>query len=141
MTHRTRRAARSNRGQALVELALVSPVLLGLLCAVLHLGTLLFFQIQLDTAIRSAGLFASYHPELDESIAEALRSSVPQFVARDSVTLEVTTPGTRSQGDPLVLRARCVIPFLEALPTRTIFGLPTVVAAEGTICILAQSGQ
>lgn len=129
------------RGQALVEVALSMPLLLGLLSATVHFGILFFAQVQLDTGIRAASLFAAYHPEADGPIETALMASLPEFMAAETVTLRITTSGTRSQGDPLVIHARCSIRLLEALPTRLLFKMPTDIAAETTTCILVQSGR
>lgn len=61
MSYQTR-ARRSGRGQALVELALIAPVLLVLLVGAAQVGAILYAQVQVDTATREASRIAALEP-------------------------------------------------------------------------------
>jgi len=59
---RSRRAARRSRGQSIVELAIISPVVLLLLAAAIDLGRLFYSQITIANAAREGALAAAQEP-------------------------------------------------------------------------------
>lgn len=66
----------SQRGQALVELAIVTPLLLLLLCGAVDGGRILFTYIALQDAVHEGALFYSYEPTASLAAVEArVRSS------------------------------------------------------------------
>ena len=59
---RGRRASRRTRGQSIVELAIISPVVLLLLAAAIDLGRLFYSQITIANAAREGALAAAQEP-------------------------------------------------------------------------------
>lgn len=57
------RGQRCQRGQALVELALVAPIILVLLLGTAQVGAILYGQITVDTTAREGARSASYNPD------------------------------------------------------------------------------
>jgi hypothetical protein len=128
------------KAQALVELVLAMPLVMGLVCAVLHFGIMCTLQGQLDAGLRAAAMFAAYHPEDDAAILAAMKSALPDFVGSDEIEMTATTPGTRSRGDALILTVRCRILLLEALPMASFLNVPCAIGARTTTCILVGNG-
>ena len=62
-----KRFRRSEKGQALVECALVRPLLLALLCGIIDFGWLYYNQITLNNAAREGARYAVVHydPTID----------------------------------------------------------------------------
>ena len=56
-----KRFLKSERGQAMVEFALVLPVLLALLCGIIDFGWLYYNQITLNNAAREGARYAVIH--------------------------------------------------------------------------------
>lgn len=54
---------RRQRGQALVELAIVAPIIMVLLLGTAQVGAILYGQITVDTAAREGARSASYNPD------------------------------------------------------------------------------
>ena len=54
---------RHRRGQALVELALVAPIIMVLLLGTAQVGTILYGQISVDTAAREGARAAASYPD------------------------------------------------------------------------------
>lgn len=63
----TRPAARSSRGQALVETALILPILLILLLGAIDFGRLFFGWVNLNQAVRIGANYAATHPNMTTS--------------------------------------------------------------------------
>jgi hypothetical protein len=57
---------RSRRGQALVEFALVAPLLFAVLAAIITFGIGIFYQQQLANAAREAARYAAIHSETSQ---------------------------------------------------------------------------
>jgi Flp pilus assembly protein TadG len=135
--------ARARRGQALVELAMLLPLLVLLFCAVLHFGILFYLQIMLEEGVREASLWASYNPSSDAKILQVVRSSLPSFVNQNDLFPEVTSlnpdgtaPGSRSVGDMLRISIRYEIQLLKDLPFGALLPIPTRVNSMVTIPIV-----
>jgi len=56
-----RKLRRSEKGQAMVEFALVLPILLLILCGILDFGWLYFNQLTLNNAAREGARYAAIH--------------------------------------------------------------------------------
>lgn len=96
---RRARAARGQRGQATVELALALPLAVIILAALFEIGLLVTDQVRLVNAAREATRVAVVDPDPDE-VHEAARSS-----GLDSIELTITPrPEERVQGEPLTVK-------------------------------------
>lgn len=74
----TRGAARRSdhaRGQALVELALVLPLLLLMFMGLVDIGRIVFTYIALEDAVQEGALYASYEPVPASAIIARVRTS------------------------------------------------------------------
>jgi Flp pilus assembly protein TadG len=102
-------SVRSEKGQAMVEFALVLPLLILILCGILDFGWIFFHQILVNNAAREAARYSSIHLYDDgavndddtaaaQSAAKASSSVLPDTmrvsltVSDDSVTVTVTSP-------------------------------------------------
>lgn len=64
-----------NRGQALVEVALITPFLLVVIMGTIDIGRLLFASVALEEAAQEGALYAAYEPCSTPAIEERVRSS------------------------------------------------------------------
>ena len=124
-------------GQALIEMALILPILILFLCAVMHFGILFYTQIGLETAAREAALYAAYHPLNDTAIRTVAMNSLPSLVHRETVIYKTIFTPTRSKGDPLTIQISYNIQVLNALPFGAILPVPTSVFSEISVPIVA----
>ena len=69
-----KRFLRSEKGQAMVEFALVLPLLLALLCAIIDFGWLYYNQITLNNAAREGARYAVIHYDPAEAWKDAAES-------------------------------------------------------------------
>ncbi len=106
---------RRGRGQSLVEVALVLPVLIVLLAAVIDLGRVLDASIVLSNAARVGARFGSIHPTWYDSI----RVRVVDFannsgMAFTGVVLDGSNVGVSSSavpGQPIVVTITYDLPL------------------------------
>lgn len=93
-----RRRAKDLRGQALLELALVAPLLLLLFMGAIDVGRLLFASVALEEATQEGALYAAYNPAPSGPIqTRVTSSSSADEVAGATVSVVCTTapaPGT-----------------------------------------------
>jgi hypothetical protein len=85
-----------SRGQALVEFALVLPVLVLLLALAVDFGRVFFGWIALNNAARIGASFAAERPEAwpaDNALDTAAQASFRQAVANDLNTINCDPPG------------------------------------------------
>jgi len=101
------RRGHDQRGQAMVELALVLPLLIMLLVGIISLGVGVFYQQQLTNAAREAARYASIHS------ATAQCPTVSKLAP-------VAPPESYSPCDTPVSSW----PFMTAAGRRLVFGLP-----------------
>lgn len=88
--HRSRPRVLRPAGQALPEFALVLPILILILGAILQFGILFSSQIGLTNAVREAARYASVLPVVSDADAAAV---APQVLARLVGQTTVTTSG------------------------------------------------
>jgi len=103
--------SRGSRGQALVELALILPIMLLLLLATLDLGRLYYSTITVSNAAREAALEATVHPTsyvagtCDETTSSVVCAAVNEAasswvtVAPADVTMTCTPACTKAYGN------------------------------------------
>ena len=114
MTVRRRGARRREAGQATVELALLLPVVLLLLLAVLQVGLLARDVVLVAHASREAARAAAVDPAPSAARAAAIRSS---GLSADRVTVRVTgrgSAGSRVRAS-VTYRAPTTVPLVGAL--------------------------
>lgn len=130
----TRRRAGESRGQAMVEMLLVLPMLLLLVLGAVDIGRLLFASVALEEATQEGALYAAYNPAATTTIqARVLGSttsddldgasvSVQCFASPAPGTVEVTTTVayplitpviSQLLGNPLTLSATVVATNLQ----------------------------
>src|SRR5438552_2516503 len=97
-----RRDVRSERGQALVEAALLLPILCVLAMGAIDFGRAFYIQNALANAARDAARFASVDPSNTSCIrTEAQRHSALANLQSANVT--ITEPGTVDLGQPVTV--------------------------------------
>ena len=72
------------RGQALVEFALVAPLLFLVIGGIITLGIGVFYQQQLTNAAREAARYAAIHSETSQCPTRSNREPQPACCRRDS---------------------------------------------------------
>ncbi len=61
---------RARRGQSLVELALILPIIAPILVGVGDLGRVFFYQVRLTNAVREGAIYGAYAPNPIADVAE-----------------------------------------------------------------------
>ncbi|HJW84887.1 MAG TPA: TadE family protein [Anaerolineae bacterium] len=136
-----RKPAPTERGQSLVEFALMLPVLLTMLMGTLDIGRMYFAYIAIQNAAGEGALYAAIHPNCarasdgpqcaDPNNAEfrAIHESPGGAVDWTRVTIEVE-PADRSglrEGDPITIQVRyqydILTPVISPLVTDGKLGL------------------
>ena len=99
MKHMIRRYRRMcERGQSLVEFALLAPVLIILFMGMFDFGWILHQQIQIDNAVRM-GARRGAVGETTPNIVNAMIDSCAFPITEDQITVEVRNPDGTSVGD------------------------------------------
>ena len=88
-----KRLHRREKGQSMVELALILPVLLALLCGIVDFGWIYYNQITLNNAAREGARYAVIHydPTVDWK-EEAESRMINDMVGVNSATAIVSDP-------------------------------------------------
>ena len=129
-----RRFVRGTRGAAAVEFALVVPVLLTLVCAIIDFGRLFFVSASLTAAVRDGARAAAVLPNpLDATqVASVQQRVVAGFqglgsVAITSGNVTVTTDAPSNGGVVTIVTVRVQnYAFRPITPFASAFGLGTV---------------
>ena len=91
-------AARSaSRGQALVELALVLPILLGIVAVLFQFGVIFVSYLAIVHETRDVGRWIAVHPDdkSDLQLQDMAKANAPQVINTSNLSLTVTpTCGT-----------------------------------------------
>jgi Flp pilus assembly protein TadG len=78
-------------GQALVELAVVLPVLVGMVTVLFQLGLLLVIYLSLVHATRDVGRWLAVHPDTtDAQLRAYVNTDMPTTIAATAVTVTAT---------------------------------------------------
>lgn len=102
------------RGQATVEFALISVVLLVILYGILEVGRLIFINSEVDNAAREGAQIAALNPNIS---ASALATQVvSKMVVTDRSAVTVTRPACANCGSC----AYCVVQVRVTAPWRTL---------------------
>ena len=113
-----RRFYTNQRGQSLVELALIFPFLLLVLAIALDLGRVYYFQISLTSAVREAARVAGVQSSNDAQIRQVIYDAVGERIELTDDSISIT-PAHRSSGDPVEVRVtydfKPVTPMLAKL--------------------------
>ena len=84
-------AQRRNAGQALVELALTLPVLLGVVAVLFQLGVLFVAYMSIVHATRDVGRWVSVHPDTtDADIQAHIQANMPSTISGQNLSVQVT---------------------------------------------------
>jgi hypothetical protein len=81
------------RSQALVELALVMPVLVGLVAVLCQLGVLLLIYLSLVRATRDVGRWMAVHPDTTDAQFQAyVTADMPSTISGASLSAQALPP-------------------------------------------------
>lgn len=94
---------RNQRGQSLVELAIVLPILLLLLLGIVEFGRVYSVQLMLDNASRE-GVRLGVVGASDEQIVAKVREII--MGVDDELYVVIITPTVKRSGDPLTVEIR-----------------------------------
>ncbi len=109
------RGAQGERGQALVEMALVLPLLALLLFAIIDFGLALNARIQVANAVREGarvGAIVWAHDDAEEIIAETVLERTGAVVNAALGPVEVAFPLGKYPGASVQVRLPCQYHFL-----------------------------
>lgn len=83
---------RRSRGQALVETALILPILLILVMGVIDIGRVIFAHVQLQEATHEGALYGAYNPNPTSAVQTRVTSSSDaEWVSGATVTVTCTS--------------------------------------------------
>jgi Flp pilus assembly protein TadG len=120
------RHGRGTRGQSLVELAIVAPVLLVLVCGIIEFGMALKSYISLTSATREGARFASAgnqpgaYPLNCDGVTETtavgkLCASMDGLDTADLTAVSVTYPSGNSRGNKVKVQADYTYNFVTPI--------------------------
>ena len=122
---------RSERGQALMEFALVLPILIILLMGIIDFGRVsyIYMNLHLTTqeTVRQGGL--------GKSDTEIIQFALDHFAAGDSSSLEISiTPGqlSRKSGDYITVALKYPVVYITPFLSN-IFPSPYMVSTDSTL--------
>ena len=125
------------KGQALVEMALILPVLLLLLCGIIDFGWISYNKLSVSYVSREGARYAAVHAS-DANAVELVQDKVllaaPEYLQdKIAVTVSFSNPSSPRQGDVTVT----VVALVDALTpvAGTIFGQSTGIALEAE-CVM-----
>lgn len=129
----SRRAGRGQLGQALVEFALVLPVLLLILMAIVDFGRLFYSVLAVRHAAREGARYGVVHAADDEGIRQRVRDAAVGLEG-DRLTITITPAvSQRRVGSPLTVDVS--YPFEYVTPVAAITGRQQVVRGTVTMRI------
>ena len=101
-----RKRQKKESGQAMVEFALLLPVLLLILCGILDFGWLFFNQLSLDNACREGARYACVNSLVDDSdnlVENHITNTMSRIFVNDlDIDVVYSVPGDRVTGDVTV---------------------------------------
>jgi Flp pilus assembly protein TadG len=107
------------KGQSLVEVALVLPVLLMLMLGLLDLGRAYYAMVSLRDAADEGAMYASIDPENVEEIRRRTVGATPQLVVIDTADVAVEQPPLIESGQGITVTAEADLalftPFVNGL--------------------------
>lgn len=103
MLRRTKQISSGEKGQAMVEMALVLPILLLLLCGIIDFGWISFNRLSVSYCSREGARYGIVHAE-DEGVEQAIEDRVLQMApdylnGKISVFVSFSDPASPSGGD------------------------------------------
>jgi len=111
-----RLAERRDAGSSTVELAILTPLLVGLLLFVVFCGRLVSAQLDLDAAAHGAARAASISRSVSGADADARRTALDTLAARGVTcrqpTITVDTGGLRP-GGVVTVTVSCTVPLAD----------------------------
>jgi Flp pilus assembly protein TadG len=126
------RAIRNERGAALVEFALVVPLLMMMMCATIDFGLAVFTLNNLTAAVREGGRYAATIPKPGPVANDTLvRNRVWKYImgmnnglneAQTKALITVSTP----DGEGNITVQITGYPYRPLTPLSTLFGLGTI---------------
>ena len=117
-----KRLFRSEKGQAMVEFALVLPLLLALLCGIIDFGWLYYHQITLNNAAREGARYAVIHYDPAEDWKDAAESRMISSMAGVSSAVAIVSDPVGQQ----ITASVTATPRILTGITSTILGQPTM---------------
>ena len=92
-----KRLFRSEKGQAMVEFALILPLLLTLLCGIIDFGWMYYNQITLNNAAREGARYAVIHYDPAEEWKDAAESRMITSMAGVSSAVAIVSDPVEQQ--------------------------------------------
>ncbi|WP_037986493.1 TadE/TadG family type IV pilus assembly protein [Thalassobacillus devorans] len=107
---------KSNKGQALVEMALVLPILLMLLFGIVDFGRIFHAYLTIDHVGREAARLATVQQYEDGEIkSRTLSSAVGLNLTEDDININPNGKANRSSGDDVIVTVTYKIGFITPL--------------------------
>ncbi len=122
---------RDERGQALLEMALVLPILILLLLGVVELGQVTYSYITVNNAARAGARVASVGGT-DSDIAAAVQQASPALTSADLTVNISPVQGSRQSGQPVTVDVRYPVTLVMPIP-QGIIPNPVIVEAAETM--------
>jgi Flp pilus assembly protein TadG len=127
------RRSHYGRGQSLVEVALVLPILLIIMMGLLDFGRAFYIQVALRDAADEGAVYAAIHPNDTTGIEQRVVYASTMLFTIDPATISVVLPANMVAGEPVTV----IISHPLQLYTPFVQGL----VSGGTLTINGQSTQ
>jgi Flp pilus assembly protein TadG len=98
-----RESAKDERGQSLLELAILLPVLLLILLGILDVGRLYMTMVAIHDAAAEGASYAATHPEETLQIQERAADSSTALTTIDATMVDVYYEAPLSSGQPITV--------------------------------------
>ncbi len=105
----------NEKGQAMVELALVLPILLLLLCGICEFGSIFSNQILANNACREAARYAAVHYNDDGLSSVVNQATTIAENYSSNFTVQITTPASEEINVELTVKVQLLTPFFGFL--------------------------
>ena len=131
-----RNIIRDNRGQTLVELALILPILVILLMGTIEFGRIFFTYLTVTHASREAARATIVHTTKDNTYIQEKVENAAGWLDPTTLTVDVTptSPASRTTGVPLTVKVSCPVELFTPVLS-DVLANPFIVRAETTMRI------
>lgn len=123
---------RSARGQSLVELALVLPILLILLVGTIDVGRLLFASVAMEEAAQEGALYAAFEPSPSPTLEDAVRARVQASSNADEVSAATVSASCAPSPSPGAITVTAEYDYPLITPIADMLGTTVTIGATVT---------
>jgi Flp pilus assembly protein TadG len=131
------RLRRAERGQAVVEFALIVPILLLIVMGILDFGRVFYTYEALANAAREGARFCALHPGDANGTKARVAGELGGRVTPDLAATSCPSASTVAAGDPVSVSASATVDLITPL-MGSLVGDPVTITASATMSVWLQ---